>query len=132
MLGERLVRPLVAEVGFEKAERLGKAFPRVRPGVVVAGELIDAFFEMLAEGVVREAFLIEADKVEGLGEVAVAGEIVERGYELAPGEVAGGTEDDQGRGLDGDVGHGCVFGVWSSGFGVSHAGIESEWLTAES
>ena len=67
VLGQRLVRLGVAKVGFEKAERLRKAFPRVRVGVAVAGKLIDAFFEVLAEGVVGEAFLVEADEVERPG-----------------------------------------------------------------
>jgi hypothetical protein len=43
----------------------------------------------------------EADEVEALGQRPVVREVVERGQQLAVGQVARGPEDDQGRRVDG-------------------------------
>ena len=62
--------------------------------------LLDRLARHVAEVVVGLLAARDADQVEALGERALVGEVVERGQQLAAGEVAGGAEDDQRRRRD--------------------------------
>jgi hypothetical protein len=48
-------------------------------------------------------FARHADQLEALGKRPVVGEVVERGQQFAAREVAGGAEDDERRGGDGQA-----------------------------
>ncbi len=53
------------------------------------------------EVLVRLIATRHSDELEALGQRALVSEVVEGGKQLAVREIAGGPEDDQGRGMDG-------------------------------
>ena len=96
-LGEALGQPLVAvgvaEFAAVVEEALGEAGPDfvVNPG---AGEFADGLFQLGAEAGVGLFAPGETDDGKRGGQVAIGGDIVERGDELAVGQIAGGAEND--------------------------------------
>ncbi len=65
----------------------------------LAGEFLRRLLHFLAEHVVALVAPREADDHHARGQVAVGGEVVEGGHQLAVGEVAGRAEDHQGAGF---------------------------------
>ncbi len=92
-LGEGLVAVLIIELRFV----IGDAFDEFPPDFLVvagAGDLLVQLFQAAAEFFVGLVAACEADDVHAGRQLAVDGEIVERGDELAVGEVTGGAEND--------------------------------------
>ncbi len=75
--------------------RLGQRVPHGGIDRLEARKLRDGVAQLGAELIMRFRAARKADDDEGLGKLAFVGEVVERGDELAVGEVAGSTEDDK-------------------------------------
>ena len=65
----------------------------------LAGEFLGGLLHFLAEDVVALVPPREADDHHARGQVAVGGEVVEGGDELAVGQVTGRAENDEGAGF---------------------------------
>ena len=65
-----------------------------------AREALDRFLALGAVVLVLFFFARDADQVEALGQGAVVGQVVEGRQQFAPGQVAGGAEDDERRRCD--------------------------------
>ena len=75
-------------------EALGESLPDIGVEGGVFGELLDGIEHLLAELVVGEGRARDAHDGETGRQAPVVGQTIERGQELALGEVAIGAEDD--------------------------------------
>ncbi len=97
-MGEGLVARVIGELGLV----VGDGFDERGPDVVVvsgAGDFAIDGGETFAEFGIGFFAAGEADDAGAGGQVAIGGEVVECGDELAVGEIAGGTEDNDGARL---------------------------------
>ena len=102
----------------------GEAFPKL-VAVALAAVFAVAGLQLRAEDLVRFVATGKADDLELRRQVAAGGDVVESGDELAIGEIAGGTKDDDGAGLSTVTGEqGLLEGVFQIGhfFGVRGGG----------
>ena len=93
---------LVALVVVELAAMIIKVLREVVPEFLLhglAGKLLRRLLHFLAENVIALVAPREADDHHARGQVAVGGEVVERGHQLAVGEVAGRAEDHERAGF---------------------------------
>ena len=89
--GERPIGGFVTEVASEIGDPPAQLLPSG-----VAG--IDELGQLLPERFVIEILLANAEDVERIGDQALAAQIDERRHQQPAGEVAGDSEDHQGRG----------------------------------
>ena len=101
-LGLHLVEPrFQGEVTFmiaEFARVVADVLRKTRPEIVVvalARDFLVQFLESLAEFLVRFLAAGDADDAESRRQIAVGGEVVKRGDELAVGEVTGCSKDHE-------------------------------------
>ncbi len=116
-LAELAVDGLVVERAGHVADVLEQAVQDVVVGRA-PGEAADRLLALLAVVLVLFFFARHADQVEALGQRALVREVVERGQQFAPGEVAGGAEDDERGGRYGEAleaGDERIVGHWLLG-----------------
>ena len=92
--GERVIAGVVVEGAAVIVEVLRKMVPEFLLDGLTR-KLLGRLLHFLAEHVVALVAPGEADDGHVRGQIAVGGEIVERGHELAMGQIAGRAEDDQ-------------------------------------
>ncbi len=87
---------IVVEVSLDVPGVLEQSLQHVLVGLAPR-EALDRRDHGVAEVLVLLIAPADADHLEALGQLALVGEVVERGQQLAVREVAGGAEDDQRR-----------------------------------
>ena len=91
---QALIEPGVADVARNIEQPPRECPPHVAVELGILAELLHAGAHLFAEAVVGKRRAGDADNGEAGGKPAVEGEPVERGQQLALGEVAIGAEDD--------------------------------------
>jgi hypothetical protein len=103
--GEVLVSGWLGEIALAIVEEAGEVGPGIRIERAVCGDvLVDGLAEIGAPLVVGFGASREADDPGGVGEEFLAVELIEGRDEFAGGEIAAGTEDDDGAGEDRSLG----------------------------
>ena len=91
------------QVGGHEGQVSGEAAPALF-GQGAAGVLVHARFEVAVKGLLFHMLVAGADDAKLFRQPAIHVKAIDGRDELAPGQVAGGSEDDKNRGLRTDIG----------------------------